>query len=130
MTTAIMEMKWTDFLAEGRKRFGPNREVWRFLCPACGHVQSIADFMARHPEAKRPEVVSWIFFSCEGRHDKSVGCNWSLGGLIHIHGRLLTETWTEKDKCPAFLFEGETPVSAPFYTPREKSPTKDHPHDK
>lgn len=130
MTTAIMDMKWSDFLAEGTKRFGPDREAWRFQCVACGHVQSIGDFMRRHPEAKRPEVAGWIFFSCEGRHDKFVGCNWSLGGLLHLQERLLVETGTEEGKCPAFLFDGETHVSKPFYTPREEPPTKDHPHDR
>lgn len=130
MATATAEMKWSEFFDEGKKRFGPNRDDWRFQCPACGHVQSIAGFMKRHPEAKRPEVAAWIFFNCEGRRDRSVGCNWSLGGLLHIQERMLTETGTGAHHCPAFLFDGEVPASGPFYTPREKPSTQDHPHDR
>lgn len=130
MSSATAELEWGAFLEEGAKRFGANREDWRFQCPACGHVQSIGDFMKRHPDAKRPEVAAWIFFNCEGRYDRSVGCNWSLGGLLHIHERTLTKTGTEADNCPVFLFDGETPSATPFYTPREKQATRDHPHDR
>ena len=130
MAIATAEMTWPEFLAEGKKRFGENRNDWRFVCPACGHVQSVADFLKRHPDAKPKDAVPWIFFDCEGRVDRSVGCNWTLGGLIHIQERTLTETGTETDKCPAFLFDGEQGESKPFYTPREKPATKDHPHDK
>lgn len=130
MATATMDMTWSDFLAEGYRRFGKEREQWKFQCPACGHVQSMTDYLARHPDAKRDDVANWIFYSCEGRRDKKVGCNWSLGGLIHIHQRTLTKTGTEADNCPAFLFDGEEPSSPPFYTQREKPATKDHPHDK
>lgn len=130
MPETISEMKWTEFIEEGKRRFGPNKDDWRFQCVACGHVQSIADYIKRHPEAERREVGGWIFYSCEGRHDRQVGCNWSLGGLLHIQERMLTDTGTEAGSCPAFLFDGETPGSPPFYTPREKPPTKGHPHDK
>lgn len=130
MTAATVEMKWTDFLAEGLKRFGADRELWKFQCPACGHIQSIAGHMDRHPESKRSEVAAWIFFNCEGRYDRSVGCNWSLGGLLHLHERLIVETETDKGSCPVFLFEGETPSSLPFYAPREKPATVEHPHDR
>jgi hypothetical protein len=130
MTISTTEMKWSEFLAEGVKRFGPDRDQWRFQCPACGHVQSMADHMSRHSGVQRQEVSGWIFLNCEGRYDKKVGCNWSLGGLLHIHERLLVETGTEAGSCPVFLFEGEVALSKPFYTPREKPATKDHPHDR
>ena len=130
MTTVAAEMTWSEFMAEGKKRFGENRDEWRFVCIACGHVQSIGDFMRRHPGEKREDVANWIFLSCEGRRDKSVGCNWALGGLLHLQERMLVETGTETDKCPVFLFDGETTAGKPFYTPREKAATKDHPHDK
>jgi len=123
------EMTWSEFLEEGEKRFGKDRERWRFVCRACGHVQSMADYMSRHPEAKREEVSSWIFFACEGRQDGKVGCNWSLGGLLHVQDRMLTGTGTEKGSCPVFLFEGEA-GGEPFYTPRELPATDERKHDK
>ena len=60
MAIAAAEMTWSEFLAEGKKRFGENRNEWRFVCVACGHVQSIADFMARHPGEKREDVANWL----------------------------------------------------------------------
>lgn len=126
---ATKEMLWKDFLAEGKRRYGERREAWRFVCPACGHVQSMDVVMAKNPTMTRKDVADWIFYSCEGRVDKSVGCNWTLGGLLHIHHRLLTGPDVGEGGLPVFLFEDETPPDPPFYTPREKSATKEKPHD-
>lgn len=31
--------------AEGERRFGPDMRAWQFVCPNCGHVAAVADFM-------------------------------------------------------------------------------------
>lgn len=77
--------EWT---AEGVKRFGDNVEGWRFICPSCGHVASVADWC----DAGAPENA--IAFSCIGRYtgsEKEVGdkaggpCNYTGGGLFRLN---------------------------------------------
>lgn len=61
---------------EGVRRFGTDELLWRFVCPACGHVASVA-------------------FSCVGRFlkgsreafgGKGPGpCNYSGGGLFGLN---------------------------------------------
>jgi hypothetical protein len=33
-----------EWQAEGRRLFGADHEAWRFTCPLCGYVSSVADF--------------------------------------------------------------------------------------
>lgn len=88
-----------EFLAEARRRFGPNVRDWKFVCPACGTVQSVQQLLdAGVPKEKIDGVIG---FSCIGRFtgqgDAGIaakhrgenwqkGCNWTLGGLLQIHG--------------------------------------------
>lgn len=39
-------IKVADWLKELESRFGEDSEDWKFVCPSCGHVQSVADFKA------------------------------------------------------------------------------------
>lgn len=79
---------FTDWQAEGVRLFGEDRRAWRFICPACGHVASVADWMAAG--AKEGEVG----FSCIGRRQpkprdafvKGEGpCNYAGGGLFRLN---------------------------------------------
>ncbi len=73
-------------MAEARRRFGDDMEQWKFVCPACGHVASVADWRA----AGAPEGA--IAFSCIGRYlpgdfdwfRKTKPCNYTLGGLFKM----------------------------------------------
>lgn len=40
------EIRYTEaeWKAEGERRFGPDMMNWRFECPICGNVASVADF--------------------------------------------------------------------------------------
>lgn len=77
-----------EWHAEGVKRFGPDMMKWKFVCPACGHVQTPEDYKA----AGAPE--STVGFSCVGRwlkkcrdafEGKGEGpCNYAGGGLFRI----------------------------------------------
>lgn len=50
-----------EWIAEARRRFGSNRKKWKFVCPRCGHVQSVQQLLdANHPERL-------IAFACIGR---------------------------------------------------------------
>jgi predicted RNA-binding Zn-ribbon protein involved in translation (DUF1610 family) len=35
-----------DWLAKGKELFGDDPKAWQFVCPNCGHVQAIADFIS------------------------------------------------------------------------------------
>lgn len=39
MTRTLTKSEWE---AEAERRFGPDANGWRFVCPACGHVASVA----------------------------------------------------------------------------------------
>jgi hypothetical protein len=71
------------WLRIGGELFGENPREWRFQCPSCGHIQSEREARERNAEVKN--LSDWIYFSCEGRHTPSVGCDWTLGGLFQIH---------------------------------------------
>lgn len=78
--------------------FGADEKQWKWRCPNCGHVQSIADFL----ELKKlgiikaeTDVGTLVYYSCIGRFDtripeKDVGtlsdkkspCNYTNGGLF------------------------------------------------
>lgn len=64
-------------------------------CPMCGTVQSAADLIAAGAGTDFHEVEKYLGFSCVGRftgaggHKEGTppgrGCDWTLGGLLHIH---------------------------------------------
>lgn len=80
-----------DWRREGVRRFGPDERLWKFKCPACGHVASYQEYM----DAGAPENV--VAFSCIGRWlDGEVReafgdpgtpgpCNYAGGGLFGLN---------------------------------------------
>ena len=82
-------------MAEMRKRFGDDAKQWKFVCPMCKTVQSANDFYAAGFKPGTGAVNKYLGFSCIGRFTKAGehkagtppgrGCNWTLGGLFHIH---------------------------------------------
>lgn len=86
-----------EWHAEAARRFGNDPDRWRFICPCCKHVASVADWRA----AKAPE--SAIGFSCVGRwvgpKRDAIGlnpppgleaagkgpCNYAGGGLFQLN---------------------------------------------
>jgi len=70
---------YNDWVKKLNERFG-DKENWTFVCPACGHNQSVKDF--REIGIDNGSVA----FNCIGRYDKNKGgCDWSLGGLLQIN---------------------------------------------
>lgn len=68
-------------------RFGHDRNDWKFVCPSCGHVASVAEYKAAGAE-------NAIGYSCIGRWTgatqkafaKGTGpCDYAGGGLIGIN---------------------------------------------
>lgn len=90
-----------EWKEEGKKLFGKEFNKWEFVCPKCGHIQSVSEFLERTDLSKK-EIAKYICFSCIGRflkdqepkfkkskkfhiEMKGGGCNWSLGGLFNFH---------------------------------------------
>lgn len=59
--TKLRTVTWDQYIAEAKERFGPDHMNWKFVCPACGHIASVADYKA----AGAPD--SAVAFSCVGR---------------------------------------------------------------
>lgn len=83
------KMTHAEWLAEAERRFGADQEGWRFVCPVCKHVTSVADWR----EAGATEGA--IAFSCVGRwlprarkafEGQGPGpCNYAGGGLFPLN---------------------------------------------
>lgn len=127
-------MTQSEFLEEATRRFGPNARDWKFVCPACGTVQSVqqlADAVVACGGTK-DDVHGYIGFSCIGRFTKQgdagiraknrgkpwdKGCNWTLGGLLHIHE---LEVEIEGRKRPTF----ELAIAPERCTSTQSQPTE------
>lgn len=94
----MKQMTHEEFLAEGKRRFGPKARHWKFVCPACGTVQTGQQYL--DAGVSEEDVFDVIAYSCIGRftgqgdagilaHHRGEkwdkGCNWTLGGLLRIH---------------------------------------------
>lgn len=95
-TTRSMTMSHEEWIAEGTRRFGPDMMKWKFVCPACGYVQSVQDYK----DAGAP--TNAVAFSCVGRWAPGVGtarqafsagmpsvkagpCDYAGGGLLRLN---------------------------------------------
>lgn len=76
-----------EWQAEATRRFGPDYRKWRFVCPACGHVASVADWKALG-------AIENAAFSCVGRWTKEASeafsgkpgpCTYTGGGLFRLN---------------------------------------------
>lgn len=85
MTESMTHAEWK---AKAVELFGADSAKWRFVCPCCKHVASVADWEA----AGAPEGA--IAFSCVGRWSgarreaftNGVGpCNYAGGGLFALN---------------------------------------------
>jgi hypothetical protein len=94
-----------------------SREHIAFKCPICGTIQSIASLVKAGVPADRAE--KYVGFSCEGRFSGAGpwtkaprrqlvrGCDWTLGGLLHLH-----KLEVEHEDNRQMTFEIATPEEA------------------
>lgn len=77
-----------EWIAEARLLFGSDEREWRFVCPSCGHVASVADWI----DAGANE--GHVAFSCVGRFldgepvdafETPGPCNYAGGGLFRLN---------------------------------------------
>lgn len=101
------------WLAEGERRFGTDIFKWKFVCPACGHVQAVEDF---RPFKSMGATAETARFNCIGRYGgparRWLGgegpgpCDYTSGGLFDI--RTVTITTEDGTTVRSFDF---APVS-------------------
>lgn len=104
------------WLARGRELYGEDMRQWKFRCVACGHIQSHELAKTRNPDIG--DTSRWIYFSCEGRRNDQVGCDWTLGGLFQIHKLVVTDG---EHSVPCFEFADDPENGpGPFCTPAEE----------
>jgi len=80
---------------------GVDREHFAVRCVACGTVQSRQDFVNAGIHPTIEEAQKHWGFSCIGRWKPGKGCDWTLGGLLHIH-TLEIDFGAEEFKLPCF----------------------------
>lgn len=80
-------MKQSEWMEEGKKRFGEDFMKWKFVCPMCGHVASIQDFKdvgASSPNVAYQECIGRYTGKGSPKEGDSSGCNWAAYGLFGI----------------------------------------------
>ncbi len=105
-----------QWLEQGQKLFGDDPLKWEFVCPNCGHVQTMQDFVDLHAlgiyKGKSPEVA---YFSCIGRFDDRIPkgnigtlgdpkeyCDYTLGGLIPLVKTVVVDRKGKRNKVFEF----------------------------
>ena len=107
----MIQYTYGEWLDEAKKRFGMDATKWKFVCVACGHVQSMSSVMDTDPDQSVDSVQEWINFSCEGRFNKGHGCNWTLGGLMQLHPVEVAKDGEEKPvRCFEFYPATQDPL--------------------
>ena len=80
---------YAEWKAEGTRRFGPDQSRWRFVCPVCRHVASVADYLVAGAR------MSQIGIACVGHWTGGTGhmgqpvpdqpCNFAGDGLLQFN---------------------------------------------
>ena len=77
----VKQITLNDFLGVLKAQGVPS-EHYAYRCVKCGHIQSAAS-LVRHVGPERAGNLA--YYSCEGRFNREIGCDWTLGGLFRIH---------------------------------------------
>lgn len=107
-----MEFKADEWQAEGKRRFGDDYKNWKFVCPACGRINTGSEF--NEVGAKPNDMYS----TCIGRHNgkglkmdelkkdeiPEYGCDWAAFGLLGTLGRGDTILREDGKKTDVFAF--------------------------
>lgn len=75
-----------EWYAKGEELFGKDRKKWKFVCPSCGVVTAVEEWLENDAEGQ-------VAFSCIGRSKgskNSIGsekqpCNYAGGGLFALN---------------------------------------------
>lgn len=98
-----LKISYEEWEAEGEKRYGKDKKVWKFKCPNCKFVQTFNDFLKEG--ATKDEASGMIGFSCIGRvikgckgelGNKTAPCNYAGGGLFRFNPITITHDGQEQ----------------------------------
>ena len=80
--TGYPVLRYQDWVARGKELYGPDMLDWQFVCPACGHVQTLREF---HEVGIDPD---YGVANCASRFGigGSPTCKWTTGGLLRLGG--------------------------------------------
>jgi hypothetical protein len=84
---AIKQYTTEEWLEEAERRFGEDFLAWKFKCPMCGHVASVADFQtagAKNPNCAYTECIGRYTGQGSPSEAKGNGCDWAAYGLFGI----------------------------------------------
>lgn len=116
-TLTLDRLTTEEWLAKGKKLFGKDPKGWKFKCPCCGHIQTIADFIELRELGLWSGDAQTAYFSCIGRYDTRIPvmkkgglldkgngspCDYTLGGLIRLHKTVVVDG--EGEENPVFEF--------------------------
>ena len=80
-------MTQSEWMEEGKRKFGEDFKNWKFQCPMCGHIASIKDFKdagADSPNCAYQECIGRYTGQGSPKEGDSSGCNWAAYGLFGI----------------------------------------------
>ena len=60
-----------DWMHQANKLFGWDANRWQFICPSCGHVQTLRDFLDLGMHRRQAEQL--VGYSCIGSWQKHLG---------------------------------------------------------
>jgi len=94
------QMPVAEWLAEGRRRFGDDYKLWKFLCPICGHVQTPGDFGAigQEPQSAYQECIgrhlqfrAANLAGTPGKNSQKSPCDFTAYGLFQFGWKVINE---------------------------------------
>jgi hypothetical protein len=100
----VLDEWWT----KAKRLFGEDENNWRFVCPACGNIQSVGDFRKYKNQGATPNSAYQV---CIGRFDGHMDVDMGAGRPCNYHGFGLfqlqkTEVIDEDGKItPVFEFD-------------------------
>lgn len=99
--------EWT---AEGESLFGNNPVNWKFVCPACGRINTGGEFK-EHGAGPND-----MYQTCIGRHNGNMrpadekarndgqGCDWTASGLFGVLGKGRIVVTADGEEVEVFNF--------------------------
>lgn len=89
-TKGITVLTKEEWLARGKHLFGEDITKWRFVCPGCGHIQSVEDFRqykerGAQPDSARKECIGRYYGGRSWAFGKAGSpCDYAGYGLMNI----------------------------------------------
>jgi hypothetical protein len=104
----ITKYALAEWRAEGERRFGPDYNLWKFVCPSCGNVASVGDFREHAKTGASPNSATEV---CIGRYTGASGafdpakhrpCNYAGFGLFRLSPVRVIHEDGHESHCFAF----------------------------